>query len=134
MGASTAEDIVLFVGRPQDQQCGCAHKVRTYLKEEASAYEGHMSIPCFRIFPRPQAHERLFDMEHSCVELQHEHSDGGASDVRYCSGNEEPHRGFGHLAFLTDDVYKASKDLEKAGVDFKKRPGELVQACDWHRH
>lgn len=63
-------------------------------------------------------------MEQSCVELQHEHEHDG-SNIVYCNGNEEPHRGFGHLAFLTDDVYKASEDLDKAGVSFKKKPGRL---------
>lgn len=73
-----------------------------------------------------EAHSRLFDIEHSCVELQHEHEHDGL----YCNGNDEPYRGFGHLAFLTDDVYKASEDLEKAGVGFKKRPGEFARVLD----
>lgn len=125
MDASTFVDIEFFVGSSQEERCGYVHKVRAYFKKQ-EAYEVHIHSPCFRILRAPQAHERLFDMEHSCVELQHEHSDGGASDVRYCNGNDEPYRGFGHLAFLTDDVYKASEHLEKAGVDFKKRPGELI--------
>lgn len=70
-----------------------------------------------------QAHGRLFDMEHSCVELQHEHGSENDPKLRYCNGNDEPHRGFGHMALLTDDVYKASDDLEKEGVSFKKKPG-----------
>ncbi|MEO0338816.1 MAG: VOC family protein [Bacteroidota bacterium] len=70
-----------------------------------------------------QAHQRLFDMQHSCVELEHEHGAEDDPDVMYSSGNDEPHRGFGHLAFLTDDVYQASEDLLNAGVSFKKKPG-----------
>lgn len=62
-------------------------------------------------------------MEQSCIELQHEHGSEEKVGLRYCNGNDEPHRGFGHLAFLTDDVYKASKDLGDAGVSFKKLPG-----------
>lgn len=68
----------------------------------------------------------MFDMRHFCVELQHEHGVENDTDLRYCNGNEEPHRGFGHLAFLTDDVYKATEELEKAGVLFKKKPGNRV--------
>lgn len=70
-----------------------------------------------------QAHERLFDMEHSCVQLEHEHGAENNSELQYSSGNDEPYRGFGHLALLTPDVYKASEELEKAGVLFKKKPG-----------
>lgn len=66
-------------------------------------------------------------MKESCVELQHEHSSAAQNtSFRYCSGNEEPYRGFGHLAFLTDDVYKASAELEESGVSFKKRPGAVT--------
>lgn len=57
------------------------------------------------------------------MELVHEHGTENDSNLRYNNGNEEPYRGFGHLALLTDDVYKASEELEKAGVSFKKKPG-----------
>lgn len=67
----------------------------------------------------------MFDMDHNCVELMHDHGAENDPDLRYNNGNEEPHRGFGHLALLTDDVYKASEQLEKAGVSFKKKPGNL---------
>lgn len=70
-----------------------------------------------------QAHQRLFDMHHSCVELEHTHGAEDDPDLMFSNGNEEPHRGFGHLAFLTPDVYKASEELEKCGVAFKKKPG-----------
>lgn len=65
-------------------------------------------------------------MDHSCVELEHEHGAENNPDLRYSSGNDEPHRGFGHLAFLTGDVYKASEELETAGVSFKKKPGDKM--------
>jgi len=42
----------------------------------------------------------------------------------YDSGNNEPRRGFGHIAIFTDDVYKASAAMEAKGVAFKKRPDE----------
>jgi lactoylglutathione lyase len=41
----------------------------------------------------------------------------------YTNGNSSP-RGFGHIAFNTDDVFSASEDLEAAGIAFKKRPNE----------
>ena len=40
------------------------------------------------------------------------------------NGNMEPHRGFGHIAVMTPDVYAASEELERSGVKFQKRPDE----------
>lgn len=37
-------------------------------------------------------------------------------EFSYDSGNNEPHRGFGHIAIFTDDVYKACDELEKKNV------------------
>ncbi|CAM9360092.1 unnamed protein product, partial [Choristocarpus tenellus] len=71
-----------------------------------------------------EAHKLLFDMKYSCIELQHTHGVEKDPDLRYSSGNDEPKRGFGHLAFLTDDVYAASAILENARVEFKKKPDE----------
>lgn len=71
-----------------------------------------------------QAHKRLFDMKQACVQLEHEHGSENDPDLVFSNGNDEPHRGFGHLAFLTADVYQASEDLEKVGVSFKKKPGD----------
>lgn len=70
-----------------------------------------------------QAHKRLFDMQHACVQLEHEHGSEDDPGLVYSNGNDEPHRGFGHLAFLTADVYQASEELEKSGVSLKKKPG-----------
>eukprot|EP00903_Cladosiphon_okamuranus_P017638 g16246.t1 len=71
-----------------------------------------------------EAHRRLFDMQHACLQLEHEHGSENDPYLVYSNGNDEPHRGFGHLAFLTADVYQASEELERAGVSFKKKPDE----------
>lgn len=47
------------------------------------------------------------------------------NSLKYDSGNNEPKRGFGHVAVLTNDVYAACEVLEKAGVQFKKKPDEV---------
>lgn len=59
-----------------------------------------------------------------CIELWHEHGAEKDPNLQYDSGNNEPKRGFGHLAFMMNDVYAASESLEKAGVAFRKRPDE----------
>ncbi|CCF56106.1 hypothetical protein KAFR_0A06710 [Kazachstania africana CBS 2517] len=37
------------------------------------------------------------------------------------NGNEEPHRGFGHIAFAIDNIEDACAKLESLNVNFKKR-------------
>lgn len=44
------------------------------------------------------------------------------ANFSYCSGNEDPGRGFGHIAISVDDVQKACDRFEELGVKFKKRP------------
>jgi lactoylglutathione lyase len=40
------------------------------------------------------------------------------------NGNVEPHRGFGHLAVMTPDVYAACDELDKKGIKFQKKPDD----------
>jgi lactoylglutathione lyase len=58
------------------------------------------------------------------LELTHNHGSENDSTFRVNNGNVEPHRGFGHLAVMTSDVYAACEELERKGVKFQKRPDE----------
>jgi lactoylglutathione lyase len=63
----------------------------------------------------------------SCSTLELTHNHGTESDAAfagYSNGNVEPHRGFGHIGFLTDNLEPTCAALEAAGVAFTKRPHE----------
>eukprot|EP00008_Paramoeba_atlantica_P011318 CAMPEP_0201491690 /NCGR_PEP_ID=MMETSP0151_2-20130828/30817_1 /ASSEMBLY_ACC=CAM_ASM_000257 /TAXON_ID=200890 /ORGANISM="Paramoeba atlantica, Strain 621/1 / CCAP 1560/9" /LENGTH=288 /DNA_ID=CAMNT_0047878165 /DNA_START=150 /DNA_END=1016 /DNA_ORIENTATION=+ len=71
-----------------------------------------------------EAHSYLWNMKHTTLELTHNYGTENQEDFSVNNGNVEPHRGFGHIAFNTEDVYKCSEELEADGVKFKKRPDE----------
>lgn len=72
----------------------------------------------------PDAEKYLWNMKEVCLELTHNHGTENDPNFKVNSGNIEPHRGFGHIAFNCPDVVEASEELEKNGVDFQKRPHE----------
>lgn len=94
----------------------------------------------------PAAHTALFSLPYPTLSLLHHHGTE-SDDTKYDSGNVEPKRGFGHIAFTTEDgtrwawmraccevgscnklcvdaVYASCEVLEAAGVAFKKKPDE----------
>jgi lactoylglutathione lyase len=70
------------------------------------------------------AEKFLWSFKGVTLELTHNHGSEDDEDFKVNNGNEEPHRGFGHIAVLTKDVYAASAELENAGVKFQKKPDE----------
>ncbi len=46
------------------------------------------------------------------------------TSFKYESGNDEPHRGFGHICVSVDNLEAACKRFDEMGVKFKKRPEE----------
>lgn len=56
--------------------------------------------------------------------LQQTQGTENISDFHYDSGNNEPKRGFGHIAFMVDDVYETCDLLESKGCLFKKKPND----------
>lgn len=56
------------------------------------------------------------------LELTHNHGTETDPDFRgYSSGNNEPGKGFGHIAITVANVEEACARFEKLGVPFKKR-------------
>jgi len=107
----------------------------TAAAEEAAAiattsfYMAILSPERLAQWPAPgckEAEQALLSLHYgeSCLKLSHTAGSEGDASFAINSGNVEPHRGFGHIAVMTPDVYAASEELEAAGVKFQKRPNE----------
>ena len=78
----------------------------------------------YNLTPGTQAaHDYLWTMEGTALELTHNHGTESDPEQKYHTGNQE-RDGFGHVAVNVDDVYAACDKLEKAGYSFKKKPDE----------
>jgi len=71
-----------------------------------------------------EANTFLWTYSGTVLELTHNHGTESDANCKYNNGNVEPNRGFGHVAFNTDDVYAASAKLDAEGVKFQKKPDE----------
>lgn len=55
------------------------------------------------------------------LELTHNYGTENDPNFKANNGNEEPHRGFGHICFSVDNIEQASEVLLANGVEFKKK-------------
>jgi len=91
------------------------------------------------VVPSEESEKYLWTMPGCTLELTHNWGTESDPEFKgYWSGNhgsdlpetsplymkDGPVRGFGHVAFNVDDVYKTSEELERNGVKFQKRPDE----------
>ncbi|EDQ85719.1 uncharacterized protein MONBRDRAFT_11616 [Monosiga brevicollis MX1] len=78
------------------------------------------SLPEGETCPEPgtkESEQFLWNMPYVCVELTHNHGTETDPEFKgYDSGNNEPHRGFGHLAIHCNDLQKTCDELEAKGV------------------
>jgi len=78
-------------------------------------------------YPDPKNQEASFERMSSrfdpILELTHNHGTEIQEGKVYHDGNSEP-RGFGHIAFLVDDVYKVCEEFKNLGVSFQKEPDQ----------
>jgi len=72
----------------------------------------------------PESEEFLWTYKGTVIEFTHNYGTENDPNFKYNNGNVEPHRGFGHIAFNTDDVDEACEKLEKNGTKFQKKPNE----------
>jgi lactoylglutathione lyase len=54
------------------------------------------------------------------LELTHNHGTENDDNFKHCNGNEEGKKGFGHIGFVVDDVYKACDGIREMGYGFHK--------------
>jgi lactoylglutathione lyase len=86
-------------------------------------------LPPDQTVPPPgttESEDFLWNFDGVCLELTHNHGSELDDGFAVNNGNVEPHRGFGHLAVMTKDVYGACAELEQQQqcVRFQKRPDE----------
>mmetsp|Transcript_32365 Transcript_32365/g.75136 ORF Transcript_32365/g.75136 Transcript_32365/m.75136 type:complete len:360 (+) Transcript_32365:55-1134(+) len=99
--------------------------------------EGQVSPECSLEQTSAECERYLWTMDGSTIELTHNHGTEMDDSFKVWNGNtgkdagegpnyaEEPAaRGFGHIAFNVDDVYKTCEVLEAAGVRFQKKPDD----------
>lgn len=74
-------------------------------------------------FRKPDAGEEAKDVFSKTGMLELTHNWGSESDPSFTvnNGNEEPHRGFGHICFSMENLEQECNKLESDGVSFKKR-------------
>lgn len=58
------------------------------------------------------------------LELTHNHGTESLAETPYINGNQEPHRGFGHICISVPNIQEACARFETLGVNFKKKLGE----------
>uniref|UniRef100_A0A0G4FYH8 lactoylglutathione lyase n=1 Tax=Chromera velia CCMP2878 TaxID=1169474 RepID=A0A0G4FYH8_9ALVE len=74
--------------------------------------------------PSKESEKYLWNMKGTTLELTHNWGSEDDAELKMNNGNEEPNRGFGHVAFNCDDVYKSTETLLANGVQFRKKPDE----------
>ncbi|KAF2279709.1 lactoylglutathione lyase [Westerdykella ornata] len=71
--------------------------------------------------PRAVSHGNHWTDREGIVELTHNYGTENDPDYKIANGNQEPARGFGHLAISVDNIQAACRRLEDAGYKFQKR-------------
>ncbi|QLG70762.1 hypothetical protein HG535_0A07040 [Zygotorulaspora mrakii] len=79
-----------------------------------------LSFPNKVVPTNSQGGNAVFAMN-GVLELTHNWGTENDADFKVNNGNEEPHRGFGHICFSVPNIEETCKRLESEGAAFKKR-------------
>jgi lactoylglutathione lyase len=64
----------------------------------------------------PEANKYLWTFPRTVLELTHNYGTESDPDQKYENGNSDPHRGFGHVGFIVDDLPAFCDKLEANGA------------------
>lgn len=79
-----------------------------------------LSFPNKKFDTNSQGGANVFK-ENGILELTHNYGTESDPEYKINNGNEEPHRGFGHICFSVPKIEAECERLESLGVKFKKR-------------
>jgi lactoylglutathione lyase len=71
--------------------------------------------------PKSHSYKNSTADREGLIELTHNYGTEDDASYKVNTGNEEPHRGFGHTCISVDNIQAACKRLEDAGYSFKKK-------------
>ncbi len=71
--------------------------------------------------PKALSHGNVFSDRSGLIELTHNYGTENDPNYKVNNGNEEPHKGFGHLCLSVDNIQSACQRIEEAGYKFKKK-------------
>ncbi|KAJ4349490.1 uncharacterized protein N0V89_008106 [Didymosphaeria variabile] len=71
--------------------------------------------------PKAASHANHWTDREGIVELTHNYGTEDDPNYKVANGNQEPHRGFGHLCISVDNLQAACQRLEDAGYKFQKK-------------
>lgn len=71
--------------------------------------------------PKAVSHGNVWTDREGIVELTHNYGTENDPNYKISNGNQEPHRGFGHLCISVDNLQAACQRLEDAGYSFQKK-------------
>lgn len=71
--------------------------------------------------PKAASHGNHWTDREGIIELTHNYGTETDQNYKVNNGNQEPNRGFGHIAVSVDNIQAACKRLEDAGYGFQKK-------------
>ncbi|KAK0121492.1 Lactoylglutathione lyase [Cadophora gregata] len=71
--------------------------------------------------PKAVSHGNHFSDREGLIELTHNYGTENDPDYKVSTGNNEPHKGFGHTCISVDNIQAACQRIEDAGYRFQKK-------------
>lgn len=72
-------------------------------------------------YPKNKGYGKNWAEREGILELTHNYGTENDPNFKANNGNQEPHRGFGHICFSVDNINATCSQLESQGVKFQKR-------------